>query len=135
MTADESSDEDRLVGCPTCSAIVRSVDDGPTLRDHRIGGFRDEAECPASGTAGIDLGPMEGWQYEGRHLLFVGVRGGEKMPIQCPRCKRESSVPAPPDGAFDRRLSVVIECPDRFCQQLIYLNNLREGPQGRWVTR
>jgi hypothetical protein len=125
---------DYLLGCPMCGAIGRWSDDQGTLPQHRVGGFRDAADCPAAGTEGIDLGPREQYEFDGRRLVFLGD-SGPKMPIQCPRCKRDVSVRMPPDGAFNRRLDVSIRCPDRFCQSLTQLTELREGPQGRWVTR
>ncbi len=129
----DDSVPDNLLGCPMCGAFVRWVDDRLTLREHRVQSYGQD--CPASGTEGIDLGPRSHYVFLQYHLVFLGGKDSPKMSLQCPRCMRNVSPKAPPDGAFDRRLKVHIQCPDRFCRTVIALSDLREGPQGTWVTR
>jgi hypothetical protein len=124
-----------LLGCPTCSAFVPSIDDLLTLKEHQAGGSKWGPECPASRTEGVDLGPIHQYVYERGELIFVGGKSGPRIPMLCPRCHRNVSIIAPPNQAFNRRLRVHVRCPDDWCRAMIPLTDMREGPQGGLVSR
>jgi hypothetical protein len=127
---------DRLLGCPTCGSALAWVDELLTLKPHGVSGtFEMGQECPATGTEGVDLGPRDEYAFKSGDLVYLGHGGGPKMPLLCPRCRRNVSVNLPPDGAFHRRLTVYVECPDAYCGSRVALEDLREGPQGTMVAR
>jgi endogenous inhibitor of DNA gyrase (YacG/DUF329 family) len=124
---------DYLLGCSTCGRVFRWIDDRLTVKDHSIGGGVYGAECPGSGTQGIDLGPRDLYVIREGDLVHLGSRTSPKFGMLCPECKQQVSVSKPPDGAFDRTMRVAVQCPR--CHDYVDLHELKEGPQGIWLPR
>jgi hypothetical protein len=134
--SEEQALKDYLLGCGLCGAYLSAGTGETTLREHNLGNRTKTARCPGSGDIGVDLGlkklyTLDDW---GGLTLVTGSTGGT-IRVLCPSCEKDFSLPEPPAGVFDRRMSAHIFFRCRKCRTRIAFDEIREGPQGKWLPR